>query len=121
MLNWFLKRVRHTRHAGLALRIYLWWGLFLRGALLFALLTLLIAQGNFLAKWLLTLQLPFVPRADVEELTVISYASLFLALSVGSAARWELLRRLDETEPILTEDPSSESSSSPDQEPEPVQ
>jgi len=119
MLNWFLKRVHRTRHAGPVLRTYLWWGLFLRGALLFALLTLLIVQGNFLAKWLLTLRLPFVPQADVEELTVISYASLFLVLSVGSAARWELLRRLDKAEPISSEE-SLESSASPDQEPEPM-
>lgn len=121
MLNRLLKHVHSTEHGGLALRVYLWWGMVLRSTLLLAMLTLLIVQGNFLAEWLLTLQLPFVPQAEVEELTAISYASLFVVLSFGSVVRWELLRRLSNAESSSTEGPSSESSPSPDQEPKPVQ
>lgn len=97
MLDWLLGRVHDTKHAGSVLRAYLWWGLFVRAVLLFAMLTLLVVKGNFLAKWLLTLQIPLVPETDVDELTAISYGVLFFILISGSAVRWGLLQRLQAT------------------------
>ena len=98
MLDWFLGHIHDTRHGAPTLRAYLWWGLSVRAVLLLALLTLLVVRGNVLAEWLLALQLPFVPQTNVDELTAISYAVLVVLLSVGSIARWGLLRRLDTTD-----------------------
>lgn len=94
MLDWFFGRVHDTKHAGSVLRAYLWWGITVRGVLLFALLTLLVVRGNFLADWLLTLNIPAVPRTEVAELSALSYATLFLILVGGTLVRWTLLRRL---------------------------
>jgi len=98
MLDWLLGRIHDTKHGGPTLRVYLWWGFVVRALLLFALLTLLVVRGNFLSEWLLALNLPFVPRPNVDELTAISYTVLIALLSIGAVARWGLLRRLDETE-----------------------
>lgn len=97
MLDDLLGRVDDTKHAGSALRAYLWWGLMVRSVLLAALLTLLVVRGNVLAEWVLALNLPFVPQTDVEELTAISYGVLVGLLALGGIARWRLLHRLDGT------------------------
>jgi len=94
MLDWALGRVQDTKHGGSVLRTYLWWGIGVRGILLFALFTLLVVRGNFIADWLLTLNVPAVPQAEVEELGVISYVTLVLVLAAGVAGRWALIRRL---------------------------
>jgi hypothetical protein len=98
MLNRFLGRVHQTSHGAPLLRGYLWWGLIVRAALLLALLTVLGMGRNVLAEWVLTSRLPFVSPGDIDELTVISYGLLFLFLSVGTGARWRLLRRLEALE-----------------------
>lgn len=98
MLDRLLGRVHGTSHGAPVLRGYLWWGLLIRGVLLVALGTLLVVEGNVLAEWLLTARVPFVSQEDVKELTLISYSVIFGVLSVGAAARWQLLRRLDATE-----------------------
>jgi len=95
MLDWVLGRVHDTKHGGSVLRIYLWWGIIVRGILIFALLTLLVVRGNFLADWLLTLNVPAVPQANVEELGVISYVMLLVFLTGGAGVRWEVIRRLN--------------------------
>ncbi len=95
MLDRLLGRVHDTKHAAPLLRGYLWWGLVLRGGLLIALTTVLVVEGNVLAEWILTTRLPFVLPEDVGELTAISYSLLFLLLSIGTGARWQLLRRLE--------------------------
>lgn len=97
MLDRLLGRVHDTEHGTPVLRGYLWWGLFARGVLLVALVSLLLVEGNVLAEWLLTLRVPFVSREDVGELTFISYSVIVVLLTVGAAARWKLLRRLDVT------------------------
>ena len=98
MLDRFLGRVHGTKHGAPVLRGYLWWGILVRGVLLAALGTLLLVEGNVLAEWLLTARVPFVSQDEVEELTVISYSVIFVLLSVGAGARWQLLRRIDATE-----------------------
>jgi hypothetical protein len=95
MLDRLLGRVHDTKHGAPLLRGYLWWGLVLRGSLLIALATVLVVEGNVLAEWILTTRLPFVSPEDVGELTAISYSLLFLLLSIGTGARWQLLRRLE--------------------------
>lgn len=94
MVSWLLHRLRDTEHGEDLLRGYLWWGLVVRGVLIGALLTLLLTEGNFLAEWLLTLETPFVPQADVEGITALSYVLLFVLLGGGCVARWGLLYRL---------------------------
>jgi hypothetical protein len=98
MLDRLLGRVHDTKHGAPLLRGYLWWGLVIRGVLLVALGTLLVVEGNVLAEWLLTTRVPFVSPEDVEELTAISYGVIFVVLTVGTGARWRLLRRLDAIE-----------------------
>ncbi len=100
MLDRLLGRVHDTKHGAPVLRGYLWWGLFIRGVLLAALGTLLLVEGNVLAEWLLKARVPFVSQEDVQELTTISYAVIFLLLAVGAGARWQLLRRIDATEHV---------------------
>lgn len=97
MLDRLLGRIHDTSHGAPLLRGYLWWGLLIRTALLVALCTLLLVEGNVLAEWLLTARVPFISAEDVEELTAVSYSVLFLLLIVGSGMRWTLLRRLDAT------------------------
>lgn len=104
MLDWLLGQVHDTKHGGSVFRVYLWWGLLVRAVLLGAMLTLLVVKGNFLAEWLLALQIPLVPHTDVEELTTISYGVLFLWMAAGGGMRWRLLRRLDDAEPMPTEE-----------------
>lgn len=94
MMSWLLHRLRDTEHGEEVLRGYLWWGLVVRGVLIGALLTLLLVEGNFLARWLLTLNLPFVPQAEIDEITTVSYVVLLVLLGGGCAARWGLLHRL---------------------------
>lgn len=108
MLDRFLGQLHNTRYGSPTLRAYLWWGLTVRGVLLFAMGTLLLVKGNFLADWLLALRLPFVPSTDVEELSAISYGVVFVLLAVGGAARWGLLRRLDATDESPPAPPSSD-------------
>lgn len=97
MLDRLLGRVHDTKHGAPALRVYLWWGLLLRAALLVALGTILILKGNVLAEWLLKARLPFVSAGEVEELSAISYVVITLLLALGAGARWKLLRRIDLT------------------------
>lgn len=87
MMSWLLRRLRDTEHGEDLLRGYLWWGLVVRGVLVGALLTLLLAEGNVLAEWLLRIEPPFVPRADVEEITIVSYVLLLVLLGGGCLAR----------------------------------
>ena len=108
MLDWFLGRVHDTKHGAPTLRAYLWWGFGVRVVLLTALLTLLVVRGNVLAEWLLAVNLPFVPQTNVDELTAISYGVLILLLTVGSVARWGLLRRLDTTDALSNDGTDSE-------------
>lgn len=89
------------------LRGYLWWGLLLRSVLLAALGTLLVVEGNVLAEWLLKARVPFISQEDVEELTAISYTVIFVLLTGGTVARWQLLRRLDATEASPAENASA--------------
>jgi hypothetical protein len=98
MLDRLLGRVHDTAHGTPILRGYLWWGIGVRIVLLGALGTLLVLEGNVLAEWLLKARVPFVSQEDVEELTAVSYSVMFVLLSVGAGARWQLLRRLDDTE-----------------------
>lgn len=63
-----------------------------------ALATLLLVEGNVLAEWLLKARVPLVSQEDVEELSAVSYSLLFLLLTVGTWARWQLLHRLDVAE-----------------------
>jgi hypothetical protein len=95
MLDRFLGRVHDTKHGAPLLRGYLWWGLVIRGVLLVALGVLLLVEGNVLAEWLLTARVPFVSAEEVEELTTVSYAVIFVLLAVGIGGRWRLLYRLD--------------------------
>jgi len=98
MLDRFLGRVHDTKHGAPLLRGYLWWGLVIRGVLLVALGVLLLVEGNVLAEWLLTARVPFVSAKEVEELTTVSYAVIFVLLTVGIGVRWRLLYRLDVVE-----------------------
>ena len=98
MLDRLLGRVHDTKHAAPVLRGYLWWGLVVRAVLLVALGTLLLVEGNVLAEWLLTARVPFVEQEDVQELTTVSYAVIFVLLTGGVGLRWRLLRRLDAIE-----------------------
>lgn len=116
MLDWLLRRVHDAEHGSSTLRTYLWWGIVIRGALLFAMLTLLIVEGNFLAEWLLTLQVPLVPEVGLEELTAFSYVVIFLLLSLGSLARWGLLRRLNAVAPDSPEEAKPSNKARPDKE-----
>jgi hypothetical protein len=95
MLDWVLTRVRRTKHGGNALRVFLWWGFGVRAVLLIAMLTLLVVRGNFLARWLWSLDLLLVPTADIGKLTVASYVLLAGFLTVGALIRWGILARLD--------------------------
>jgi hypothetical protein len=98
MLDRLLGRVHDTSHGAPLLRGYLWWGLLIRTALLVALCTLLLVEGNVLAEWLLTARVPFISGEDVEELSALSYSLLILVLMVGAGARWQLLGRLQSAE-----------------------
>ena len=98
MLDRLLGRVHDTKHGAPVLRGYLWWGLIVRAVLLVALGTLLLVEGNVLAEWLLTTRVPFVEQEDVQELTTVSYAVIFVLLTGGVVLRWRLLRRLDAIE-----------------------
>lgn len=95
MLDWVLTHVRRTKHGGDALRVFLWWGFGVRAVLLVAMLTLLVVRGNFLAKWLWSLDILLVPTADIGKLTVASYVLLAGFLTVGALIRWGVLARLD--------------------------
>lgn len=108
MLDRLLGRVHDTKHGAPLLRGYLWWGLAIRGVLLMALGVLLLVEGNVLAEWLLSARVPFVSSEDVGELTLISYAVIFVLLTGGVGLRWRLLRRLDAIEQaVVSADPSS--------------
>ena len=117
MLDWLLGQVHNTKHGGPTLRVYLWWGFFVRATLLLALFAFLVVRGNFLSEWLLALNLPFVPRTNVEEFTAISYAVLIVLLSVGAVARWGLIQRLDDAQNPPSESSSYEDEPSGDEEP----
>lgn len=115
MLDRLLGRVHDTKHGAPALRGYLWWGVLIRGVLLVALVSLLLVEGNVLAEWLLTLRVPFVSQEDVGELTFISYGVIVVLLAVGTGARWQLLRRLDDTEQSPSTDPPPAGEAPPDE------
>lgn len=117
MLDWLLGRVHDTKHGAPALRVYLWWGLFIRAALLVALAAVLVVEGNVLAEWLLRVRIPFVAKGDIEELTAISYGVIFALLAVGAGARWMILRRLDTTNvpEVPTQTPAAEGDSTADE------
>lgn len=94
MLNKVLGLVDRTKRVGPALRVYLWWGLIVRGVVLTALATLLLVKGNFLAEWLFSWRVVPV-QADVEEYTAVSYVVLILVLAIGAYVRWAVLRQMD--------------------------
>ena len=94
MLSTFETWAEDTQHVIPALRAFLWWGIAVRAVLFFALGTLLIVRGNFLAEWLMSWQVVPVEAADVEEYTAFGYAALVLFLTAGTIARAATLRRL---------------------------
>ena len=94
MFNRWLRRADETKGVGRALWALLWWGLIVRSVLLAALITLLIVEGNFLAKWLFSWQITPVVYADVKEYTIVSYVALGTFLTMGVSLRWAILRRL---------------------------
>ena len=94
MFDRWLRRADETRGVGNALWAFLWWGLIIRSLLLAALITLLIVEGNFLAKWLFSWQIAPVVYADVKEYTIVSYFALGTFLTIGVSLRWVILRRL---------------------------
>lgn len=98
----WIQRASRTKRVGRALQTYLWWGVLVRGLLLLALAALLLAEGNFLAEWLLASRL--VPSsADVEEYTAISYVALMVWLGIGVYLRWRIVRTM-KTAPEPTSD-----------------
>lgn len=113
MLDWLLRLVHDTEYVTSTLRTYLWGGIVIRCVLLFAMLTLLIVEGNFLAEWLLTLRIPLIPEVGMEELTAFSYVVIVLFLSFGGLARWGLLRRLNATDPESLEETDSNKKARP--------
>ncbi|NBB72182.1 MAG: hypothetical protein GVY35_00725 [Bacteroidetes bacterium] len=94
MLHRWLQRADQTKGVGPTLWAYLWWGLLVRVALLVAMGTLLVVEGNFLAEWLFASRIAPAVDANVEEYTMVSYAGLSTFLTVGAYVRWMLLRRL---------------------------
>lgn len=100
MLDKLIRRADRAKRFGPALRLYLWWGVFIRTVLLAALCTLLIVEGNFLAEWLLSLQIAPSSASDLEEYTAISYVALVLFLAIGGYLRWLLIRRMDAVDPL---------------------
>lgn len=100
MFDTLIRRADRSKQLGSALRLYLWWGMFIRTVLLAALCTLLIVEGNFLAEWLLSLQVAPSSASELEEYTAISYVALILFLAIGGYLRWLLIRRMDAVEPL---------------------
>lgn len=107
MLGKLLGFVDRTKHGGRALRLYLWWGLLVRGLLLAALGTLLVVEGNFLAEWLLSWQVAPSIYDNVEDYTVVSYVALGVLLAVGMYLRWVMLQRMNA---VASDDVSEEQS-----------
>jgi len=83
---------------GPAVRAFLWWGIGLRLILLFALATLLVADGNVVGEWLLSLQVAPGIGTDVQEYTMLSYAGALSFLVMGTLVRWSTLRSLGDEE-----------------------
>lgn len=90
----WIQRASRTKRVGRALQTYLWWGVLVRGLLLLALGALLLAEGNFLAEWLLASRLLPSTSADVEEYTTISYVVLAAWLGIGIYLRWRIVRAM---------------------------
>lgn len=88
-----------TTHVIPALRAFLWWGIAVRAVLFFALGTLLVVEGNFLAEWLLSWQVVPVEASEVEEYTTIGYVAFVLFLTSGTIARAAILKRLNRSVP----------------------
>jgi len=66
--------------------------MFIRAALLAAMCTLLVVEGNFLAEWLFASRI--TPSASIQDYTMVSYAAFGTFLAVGVYLRWKLLQRL---------------------------
>lgn len=112
MFNRLIRRADRARRVGPALRLYLWWGLVIRSALLIALSTLLVVEGNFLAEWLLTWRMVPSMHANIEEYTAISYVVFGVFLAAGIYLRWLVIRRMDAV-PSRAEERASAPSDSP--------
>jgi len=95
-------RVRHwignRPPVGPAVRAYLWWGIGFRVLLLFALATLLVADGNVVGEWLLSFQAAPGVGAEVQNYTALSYAGVLSFLLVGTVIRWSTLQSLSDPE-----------------------
>ncbi len=94
MVQKWVNQAKETTGVNRAVRGFLWWGIGIRGLLLFALVTLLVVEGNFLAEWLLSWRI-LPSKADVEEYTIASYITLFTILVIGGYARWRVIRRIN--------------------------
>ena len=113
MIERLLRRADRSKGVSQALRLYLWWGILLRGVLLAGLGTLLLVEGNFLAEWLFSWQIAPSTVSDIEEFTAISYVAFVLFLGVGLYLRWLILRQLN----AVTSDDGSAASSEDGAEP----